>query len=143
MNPAEEFYNKKFHPKKITVVSKHTVIELMESYAKELHGTFWFDIFNKRYPDEKKEIFKKTWVSHFGHSVELNKQLEICLTHDYIFEAMESYAKEHAKEAELLLIKAIEIIKTWHNADEVWDIYYNHSPEMKEIREWLNQQTKP
>ena len=56
---------------------------------------------------------------------------------------MESYAKQRAKEAELLLIKAIEIIKTWHNADEVWDIYYNHSPEMKEIREWLNQQTKP
>ncbi len=30
MNKAEEVYNKKFHPEKVTVVSKATVIELMQ-----------------------------------------------------------------------------------------------------------------
>ena len=29
MGTAEEHYDETFHPKKITVVSKHTVIELM------------------------------------------------------------------------------------------------------------------
>lgn len=36
-----------------------------------------------------------------------------------------------------ILQKAVAVIKQWHNADEVWDIYYNHSPEMKPIREFL------
>jgi len=36
---------------------------------------------------------------------------------------------------ELELLKhAVEIIHDWHG-DEVWKIYYNHSPEMKPIRE--------
>ena len=35
------------------------------------------------------------------------------------------------------LENAINVIKQWHNADEVWEIYYNHAPEMKPIREAL------
>lgn len=37
---------------------------------------------------------------------------------------------------------AVSAIKAWHNADEVWDIYFNHAPEMKSIRTAL-QNTKP
>lgn len=33
--------------------------------------------------------------------------------------------------------KAVAVIKQWHQADNVWDIYYNHSPEMKPIRDYL------
>jgi len=33
------------------------------------------------------------------------------------------------------LLKAVEVIKSWHNANEVWDIYFNNAPEMKEIKE--------
>jgi len=34
------------------------------------------------------------------------------------------------------LLQAVKVIKQWHG-DEVFDIYYNHSPEMKMIREAL------
>ena len=34
------------------------------------------------------------------------------------------------------LLNAVEIIKIWHS-DEAWEIYYNHAPEMKNIREAL------
>ena len=54
---------------------------------------------------------------------------------DYIAGATEQAIK--AKELVEALRSAIEVIKQWHNADEVWDIYYNHSPEMKPIREAL------
>jgi len=37
---------------------------------------------------------------------------------------------------------AVSVIKQWHNADEVWDIYFNHAPEMKPIRTAL-ENTKP
>ncbi len=40
MKTANEHYDAKFYPKKITVVSKGTVIELMESYAKEKVNEF-------------------------------------------------------------------------------------------------------
>ena len=35
------------------------------------------------------------------------------------------------------LNEAVDVIKQWHNNDEVWDIYFNHAPEMKQIRETL------
>lgn len=38
------------------------------------------------------------------------------------------------------LHSAVEVIKTWHNMDgseDVWQIYYDHAPEMKPIREAL------
>lgn len=35
------------------------------------------------------------------------------------------------------LRKAVEIIKVWHNCDEVWDVYYCASPEMKPVRQAL------
>ena len=60
---AEEFYNNKFHPKIVTVVSKATVIKLMEQYANKVNrerinnDSFWFDEFNERYPDEVAKIF--------------------------------------------------------------------------------------
>ena len=49
-----------------------------------------------------------------------------------------------------LIKKAVEIIKTWHNLDprtilpeeakeRMWNLYYNNAPEMKEIREYLEQ----
>lgn len=44
------------------------------------------------------------------------------------------------------LEKAVLVITAWHNADEVWEIYYTHAPEMKPIREAIasynNQQTE-
>lgn len=36
------------------------------------------------------------------------------------------------------LLEAIECIKVWHGPVS-WDIYYNHSPEMKRIRAPFNQ----
>jgi hypothetical protein len=34
------------------------------------------------------------------------------------------------------LIACVAVAKAWHGPD-VWDIYYNHSPEMKPIRDLL------
>ncbi len=56
-------------------------------------------------------------------------------------------------EERVLLEKAIELIKIWHNgeavmklgqekADYMWKIYYNNAPEMKEIREALKSKEK-
>lgn len=45
------------------------------------------------------------------------------------------YTKEQMGEA---LKKAVEVIKQWHG-EEVFDIYYNHAPEMKPIREAISQ----
>jgi len=36
------------------------------------------------------------------------------------------------------LVQAVKVIKMWHG-DEVFDIYYNCSPEMKLIREALSE----
>ena len=47
-----------------------------------------------------------------------------------------------------LLKEAVALIKAWHNFDPhgllkeeekeaMWNIYYNHAPEMKRIREFL------
>ncbi len=35
------------------------------------------------------------------------------------------------------LIKAVEVIKSWHRADNVWNIYCDHSPEMQPIMKAL------
>jgi len=32
---------------------------------------------------------------------------------------------------------AVEVIRQWHG-QEAWDLYYNHSPDMKPIREATN-----
>ncbi len=41
-----------------------------------------------------------------------------CNSHDALVAALE---------------KALEVIKVWHACDEVWDIYLNHSPELKPV----------
>ena len=45
-----------------------------------------------------------------------------------------------------LIVKAVGIIKDWHcmnmddkTAERMWDIYYNDAPEMKELREYIEQ----
>ena|SRR5690606_37310209 len=48
-----------------------------------------------------------------------------------------SLALPRIKELEEALEKATEVIKQWHKADDVWDIYFNHAPEMKPIRQAL------
>ncbi len=34
---------------------------------------------------------------------------------------------------------AVKVIKQWHSADDVWDIYFNHAPEMQSIKTALQQ----
>ncbi len=46
-------------------------------------------------------------------------------------------AIEYIKQSKSVLEKAVSVIKQWHQADDVWDIYFNHSPEMKPIREFM------
>jgi len=58
--------------------------------------------------DKTREIFKKVWIAHFGHSKQLNADLEVILKHDYIFEAMQQYANEIDRENEN---KASQLIK--------------------------------
>jgi len=41
----------------------------------------------------KKEVFKEVWIDWFGEDEETNKQLEIALEHNYIFEAMDRWAQ--------------------------------------------------
>lgn len=58
-----------------------------------------------------------------------------------ILDAMESYSTELRKENEELkdgLNKAVEVIKQWHNRDEVWDIYFNNAPEMNPVKQLIN-----
>lgn len=52
--------------------------------------------------------------------------------------------KQEKEELKQALLKSINIIKTWHNmgmnepqAKECWNIYFNNAPEMKIIREAL------
>jgi hypothetical protein len=57
-------------------------------------------------------------------------------------EGYKTGAKEYASRALPLveaLKSAIALIKHYHDCDRVWDYYYNRSPEMKPIREALNQ----
>ena len=44
--------------------------------------------------NERQKIFKEVWVEWFGD----NEQLDIVMKHDYIFEAMERYAKSLLKQ---------------------------------------------
>ena len=57
---AEEFYNNEFHPKIVTVVSKTTVIKLMEQYANKVNqgnGKLILDAFYEEYQDELNSCF--------------------------------------------------------------------------------------
>lgn len=48
---------------------------------------------------------------------------------------------QEAFELRNALLKAVEVIRTWHDQatsdGTAWRIYFQHSPEMKEIREAL------
>lgn len=51
-------------------------------------------------------------------------------------------AQLDAKQKRDALLKAVEVIKTWHNmdgSDSVWTIYLENSPEMKPIHEAIGQ----
>jgi len=50
--------------------------------------------------------------------------------------------RQRAKALQTGLMAAIDVIKQWHGADDVWDIYFNNAPEMKPIREALNTYNK-
>lgn len=54
----------------------------------------------------------------------------------YLMQSIED--KERIKELEDGLTKAVGVIKVWHRADEVWDIYFNNAPEMKTIKQLLS-----
>lgn len=46
-----------------------------------------------------KETFIKKWVDYFGsEGDEENEQLKIALEHDYIFQAMQDYARQKCEE---------------------------------------------
>lgn len=52
--------------------------------------------------------------------------------------------QDERNEMRALLLKAVEIIRVWHNqgvpvreCSKLWDIYWRNSPEMKPIREGL------
>jgi len=66
-----------------------------------------------------------------------------------LFQAQKIKAMEEAKkENQKILTKAVNLIKSWHNlgafpkipqeqVDKMWQIYYDHAPEMREIRQAL------
>lgn len=67
--------------------------------------------------------------------------------YDNVDAAMSEYADQQLSEArkrieelENGLKGAISVIKQWHNADDVWDIYLNHAPEMKPFNSLLSNQ---
>jgi hypothetical protein len=76
---------------------------------------------------------------------------------DWIIEAMEEYDSQlHSAPIENnVLKKAVDLIKQWHNMqsyiarrpekeiNEMWEIYYNNAPEIKTIRESINQPSAP
>ena len=50
----------------------------------------------------------------------------------------------HTERLRAALVKAVEVIQTWHNMgvpekqrSELWDIYWRNAPELKQIREAL------
>lgn len=71
---------------------------------------------------------------------------------DLAFKKMSDLVLEHKgviQQMKLALHQSVEIIKEWHNGgfkpgrlnepaiNKMWETYYNHSPEMKMIRELL------
>lgn len=54
----------------------------------------------------------------------------------YTEEIVAELVAEAVEEWKAALIACVAVAKAWHG-DEVWDIYYNHSPEMAPIRELL------
>jgi len=61
MKAAEEHYDETFHPKKITVVSKHTAIELMESYAKE-HAIEFAEFIGTEYEQDNGSVIGNVYT---------------------------------------------------------------------------------
>lgn len=78
--------------------------------------------------NDKKELSKEAIL--WQNVAETNSYY----TEKSILKAMEEYTAPVV----VALKEAVALIKAWHNADEVWDIYYNNAPEMKHIREVLN-----
>ena len=55
-----------------------------------------------------KETFIKKWVDYFGsEGDEENEQLKIALEHDYIFEAMQDYARQKCEEQRKICSESI------------------------------------
>ena len=60
-------------------------------------------------------------------------------------QAIPIITKQAREDVIVLLKKAVRLIKSWHNmgmpegkaADNIWAIYYNNAPKMKEFREIL------
>jgi len=73
----------------------------------------------------QKKIDERFPDNMFGNSIFLRR----CAEYGY------QLATDGREELEKALDAAIAVIKQWHQADEVWDIYYNNAPEMKPIRE--------
>ena len=49
---------------------------------------------------------------------------------------IKSWQAQQSDAVEDVLAKAVSVIKQWHNADEVWELYYLNAPEMKPIRDY-------
>lgn len=54
----------------------------------------------------------------------------------YTQDRVDEMIAEAVEEWKAALIACVAVAKAWHG-DPVWDIYYNHSPEMKPIRDLL------
>lgn len=69
------------------------------------------------------------------------KQLEEAMAsipiNDYQTRLRIQNAIDYIKKSHEILIKSVGVIKQWHQADDVWDIYLNHAPEMKDIKLFL------
>ena len=106
-------------------------------------------------PEELREEVAKTIRDHGVFYVEFkpNKvkiERDIGRLTSELLSLFQSAQADVVRQRAELLKKAVELIKTWHNgeaviklgqeqADYMWDIYYNHAPEMKEIREALSE----
>lgn len=55
------------------------------------------------------------------------------MTGDIRTHTVEAALRREIRELRIALKEAIDTIHTWHG-DIAWDIYYEHSPEMKRIR---------
>ena len=85
--------------------------------------------------DKAKEIFKEVWISHFGHSEQLDTDLNIALKHDYIFEAMQLYTDEQSREEAIKLLPWYEGTRHKHKGKTWIDIYDDGIKWIKEQEE--------
>jgi hypothetical protein len=74
----------------------------------------------------------------FWDAETFNKGIAETTVLELIRECKKEWCRQQREKDKIIIEKAVEIIKEWHNADAVWDIYFNHAPEMKIIREFLN-----